>query len=120
LPVACHALGDRDAAAAAAAGCDVLAHTPVEPLAGTTIDAWRGKTVISTLMAFGGGDDAVDNLRRLHDAGVTVLYGTDLGNRRVAGVDDDELRLLGDAGLDDDEIRASMTTAPIAFWKLER
>jgi hypothetical protein len=119
LPVACHALSDADALAAAAAGCDVLAHTPVEPLGVATINAWRGRAVISTLAAFGGSDAAVDNLRTLREAGATVLYGTDLGNRRVAGVDDEELRLLGKAGLDDDAIRAAMTTAPAAFWKID-
>ncbi len=118
LPVACHALTDRDAAAAAAAGCDVLAHTPVEPLADTTVDAWRGRTVITTLAAFGGAPAAVDNLRRLRAAGVRVLYGTDLGNDRVTGIDPEELRLMAAAGMSDDEIRAAMTTTPRAFWKL--
>ena len=41
--------------------------------------------VVSTLAAFGGSPAAVDNLRRLHAAGATVLYGTDLGNTRDAG-----------------------------------
>jgi len=118
LPVACHALTDHDAAAAAAAGCDILAHTPVEPLTDATIAAWRGKTVITTLAAFGGGDAAVDNLRRLRAAGLRVLYGTDLGNDRTAGIDPEELRLMAKAGMSDEEIRAAMTTVPKAFWKL--
>lgn len=118
VKVAAHALSDRAAARAAAAGVDVLAHTPVEPLAPSTIEAWRGRAVISTLAAFGGAPAAVGNLRALRAAGVTVLYGTDLGNHRVAGPSPDELALLRQAGLDDAAIFDAMTTAPTAYWKL--
>jgi hypothetical protein len=45
-----------------------------------------------------------------------VLYGTDLGNRRVIGVDPEEVALLRAAGLDDAAIAAAMTTAPARFW----
>ncbi|MEZ4398435.1 MAG: hypothetical protein R3B06_00345 [Kofleriaceae bacterium] len=119
LPVLAHALTDADAAAAAAAGCDGLAHTPVERLADATVAAWRGRVVVSTLAAFGGRADAVDNLRRLRAAGAVVLYGTDLGNRRVAGVDPDELALLAAAGLDGPAVVDALTTAPARFWHLE-
>ncbi len=118
LPVAAHALDDAAARAAADAGWDLLAHTPVGPLTDATVAAWRGRAVISTLAAFGGGADAIANLRRLRAAGVTVLYGTDLGNARVAGVDGDELRLLAAAGLDGPAIVDAMTTAPAAYWHL--
>jgi imidazolonepropionase-like amidohydrolase len=111
-----HALSDAGALAAAHAGADLLAHTPVEPLADATIDAWRGRAVISTLAAFGGTDAAVKNLVRLRAAGVTVLYGTDLGNLRDAGPSADEVALLRKAGLDDTAITAAMTTTPLAFW----
>jgi imidazolonepropionase-like amidohydrolase len=83
--VVAHALSDAAARRAADAGVDVLGHTPVEPLAESTIQAWRGRTVISTLAAFGGTPAAVTNLRRLRDAGVTVLYGTDLGTCAMRG-----------------------------------
>lgn len=116
LKVAVHALSDASAAQAAAAGADVLAHTPVEHLSDATVAAWRGRTVISTLAAFGGTDTAVENLARLRAAGVTVLYGTDLGNTRDAGPSADEVALLRKAGLDDAAITAAMTTAPAAFW----
>jgi len=119
LKVAVHALSDASAALAATAGADVLAHTPVEHLADATVAAWRGRAVISTLAAFGGSDTAVDNLRRLRAGGVTVLYGTDLGNTRDAGPSADELALLRKAGLDDAAITAAMTTTPIAFWGLD-
>jgi Amidohydrolase family len=118
LRVAAHALDDEAAAAAAAAGCDLLAHTPVAPLADATVQAWAQGAVISTLAAFGGSPSTVDNLRRLRAAGTTVLYGTDLGNTRTAGVDGDELGLLAAAGLDGRAIVLAMTTAPARYWRL--
>jgi imidazolonepropionase-like amidohydrolase len=118
LRVAVHALSDASAALAAAAGVDLLAHTPVEPLADTTVAAWSKGAVVSTLAAFGGGPAAIDNLRRLRAAGTTVLYGTDLGNTRDAGPSADEVALLRDAGLDDAAITAAMTTVPLAYWQL--
>lgn len=116
LKVAAHALLDRQARAAADAGVDVLAHTPVEPLREATIAAWSGRAVISTLAAFGGGRDAVENLRKLRAAGATVLYGTDLGNTRSPGIDAEELGLLVEAGLDGQAIVAAMTAAPRDYW----
>ncbi len=118
LIVAAHALSNASAAVAAAAGVDVLAHTPVERLADATVAAWKGRAVISTLAAFGGSAAAIDNLERLRAAGATILYGTDLGNLRVDGPSGDELDLLREAGLDDAAIAAAMTTTPIAFWQL--
>lgn len=118
LKVAVHALSNEAAARAAAAGADILAHTPIEPLADATVEAWRGRVVISTLAAFGGSPAAVSNLRRLRAAGVTVLYGTDLGNLQIDGPSEQEVKLLRDVGLDDAAITAAMTTAPIAYWGL--
>lgn len=118
MKVAVHALSNASAARAAAADADILAHTPVEPLSDDTIQRWRGKAVISTLAAFGGSDAAIENLRRLRAGGVTVLYGTDLGNLRDAGPSAAELQLLARAGLDDAAIVDSMTTAPAKFWGL--
>jgi imidazolonepropionase-like amidohydrolase len=118
LRVAVHALTDASAALAARAGVDLLAHTPVEPLSDATVAAWSAGAVVSTLAAFGGGPAAIDNLRRLRAAGATVLYGTDLGNTRDPGPSPDEIALLREAGLDDAAITASMTTVPLAYWKL--
>jgi imidazolonepropionase-like amidohydrolase len=117
--VCVHALSDASVRLAAEAGADVLAHTPVEPLTPETIEAWAsvpGRAVISTLAAFGGSPTAVANLRALRAAGVTVLYGTDLGNLRDAGPSRSELALLAEAGLSDADITAAMTTAPAAYW----
>jgi imidazolonepropionase-like amidohydrolase len=76
--------------------------------------------IVSTLDILSFGRDtpelrtAVDNLRRFHDAGGTVIYGTDLGNGPIpAGIHLRELRLLLDAGLMHDEILRSLTRAPI-------
>lgn len=120
MKVAVHALGDAEVLAAGKAGADVLAHTPVAPLSDAAVEAWRGqgRAVVSTLAAFGGSETTVDNLRRLRAAGVVVLYGTDLGNTTVAGVNLDELRLLGAAGLDGPAVVAAMTTAPAAYWNV--
>lgn len=117
LRVAVHALTDDAARRGATAGADVLAHTPVEPLASDTVTAWRGRAVISTLAAF-GAPVAADNLKQLRAHGLTVLYGTDLGNLRVDGPSEQEMTGLRLAGLDDAAITAAMTTAPIDYWKL--
>jgi len=117
LRVAVHALSADAAKRGAAAGADLLAHTPAEPLDAATIEAWRGRAVISTLAAF-GAPAAVENLKKLRAAGVIVLYGTDLGNLRAEGPAPEEVALLRKAGLDDAAIVDAMTTAPVAYWKL--
>lgn len=118
--VAVHALTDEAAARAAALSADVLAHTPVEPLSPSTVEAWAGRAVISTLEAFGGSAAAIDNLRRLREAGATVLYGTDMGNARTAGISATEIALLKRAGLDDAAILEAATVAPATFFGLDR
>jgi len=119
LDVVAHALSDTSARRAADAGVDVLAHTPVERLSDETVRAWGDRAVISTLGAFGGGGDAVENLRRLRAGGAAVLYGTDLGNSRDASIDARELRLLEAAGLDGEAILAAGTAAPARRWSLD-
>jgi len=118
LKVASHALGDHEAAIAARVGVDVLAHTPVEPLADATVAAWSGRACISTLTAFGGARSTRDNLRRLRAAGVTVLYGTDLGNTHEAGISGDEIDLMVAAGLDGAAVIDAVSAAPAAYWGL--
>ena len=115
LNAAAHALGIKLVRRALDAGCDVLAHTPVEPLPEdlvTEIGA-RRLWVVSTLKAFGGSATAVENLRHLRAAGARVVYGTDLGNAGTApGVDAGELALLSAAGLSAPEILQAATAAP--------
>ncbi len=116
LKVVSHALADSEVRVAAAVGVDVLAHTPVEAL--TDPAAWRGRAVISTLAAFGGASETIENLRQLRAAGAVVVYGTDLGNTRDAGISRDEIDLLLAAGLDGQAIVDAGTRAPAALWGL--
>ncbi|MBL0214763.1 MAG: hypothetical protein IPQ07_12860 [Myxococcales bacterium] len=118
LKVAVHALSEAAAKLGGGAGADVLAHTPVEPLSDETIALWAHRAVISTLAAFGGSDAAIENLRKLRAAGVTVLYGTDLGNLRDAGPSADELALLARAGMSAAEIADAMTVVPLRYWEI--
>ncbi|MBN8615280.1 MAG: amidohydrolase family protein [Deltaproteobacteria bacterium] len=114
-----HALTDRGALRAARLGADVLAHAPVETLTDETVEAWRGRAVIATLGAF-GRSSAIDNLVRLRDAEVSVLYGTDLGNARTTGIDADEIALLARAGLDAAAIVRTATETPRRVLGLPR
>lgn len=116
LTVVSHALSDDQARRAAAAGVDVLAHTPTEALSVKTVQAWSGRTVISTLRAFGGSPTTLANLTALRAAGVTVLYGTDFGNTTTPGIDGGELMLLQAAGLTPQEIVTAGTSAPASRW----
>lgn len=116
VKVVSHALSDDEAAIAAGAGIDALAHTPTETLTHATVELWSGRAVISTLAAFGGADSTVANLAALHAAGAMVLYGTDFGNRREVGVDPDEVALLASAGLTPAQILAAATSAPAAYF----
>tara|TARA_Y100000588_G_scaffold90823_1_gene97874 strand:- start:1368 stop:2468 length:1101 start_codon:yes stop_codon:yes gene_type:complete len=116
MRVASHALNDFDALRAAAAGVDVLAHTPVERLSDQTIKAWSGRALISTLAAFPDSTEAVGNVRRLREAGTTVLYGTDMGYTSFPGINPQELELLQKAGLDNAAIIEAGTTVPAEYW----
>ena len=116
LKVAAHALDDAGALMAGAAGVDVLAHTPTERLSAETLSAWADRAVITSLAAFGGGEDTGSNLSALRSAGATVLYGTDFGNTRTAGIQATELRRMQDAGMDGAAILAAGTGAAASFW----
>jgi len=112
LQVGTHAMSDADVARAGRLGIDILVHTPTEPLSAQTVSLWSGRAVISTLDAFGSSPAAIDNLRRLREAGTTVIYGTDFGNSRTPGIQLAELEALGAAGLDGAAILAAGTTIP--------
>ncbi len=116
--VVSHALGDAEAAIAAGVGVDALAHTPVETLDSRTVEAWTNGAIITTLNAFGGRSSTLDNLRRLHQAGATLLYGTDFGNTTTPGIDLQEILYLQDAGLSGAEILAAGTSTPATYWGL--
>lgn len=115
MRVVSHALGNASALAAAKGGADVLAHTPVEALSEETLEAWKGKALISTLSAF-GGPTAENNLKQLRARGVKVLYGTDFGNTSALGPSASEIAGLTAAGMDGAAIVASLTSEPASFW----
>ncbi|MFT5681017.1 MAG: imidazolonepropionase-like amidohydrolase [Myxococcota bacterium] len=118
LKVASHAMSDDDVALAVSVGVDVLAHTPTGSLSDATVASLSDRAVIPTLAAFGGSTTAVDNLRRLHEAGTTVLYGTDFGNITTAGIISGELMLMAEAGMSGAEILAAGTSVPADWWGL--
>jgi imidazolonepropionase-like amidohydrolase len=122
LPVTAHAQGAGQVERALGAGVDELAHAPwTQRLADDVVARCAAQLrIVSTLDVLSYGRDtpelrtAVDNLRRFHDAGGSVIYGTDLGNGPIpAGIDLRELRLLLDAGLTHDEIVRALARAPI-------
>ena len=119
LRVAAHAVTDSAAMRAAQAGADILAHTPTVALADATVKAWSDRALISTLAVFRNVPAAVDNLRRLRQAGTTILYGTDLGYAEIPAINLEELEQLREAGLDSDAILASATRAPAEYWGFE-
>jgi imidazolonepropionase-like amidohydrolase len=104
------------------AGVRELAHTPwTDTLSDAVIQTLAKRTrVVSTLdiQSFGGDTPevrtAIANLRRFHEAGGVVLYGTDLGNGPVPpGIDVREVLLLREAGLQDEAIVRSMSLGPL-------
>ncbi|WP_181397364.1 amidohydrolase [Cryobacterium arcticum] len=117
-PVSAHTEGAGQAAAAFAAGVDLLAHTPFsERLPDDLLAAMAGRLAwISTLDIHGWGRPtaafavASDNLRRFHAAGGRVLYGTDLGNGPLpVGLNRREIEALLDCGLSSDDVLAALT-----------
>ena len=122
LPATAHAQGAGQVERALGAGVDELAHTPWTHRLSDDVVARCAASlrIVSTLDILSFGRDtpeirtAVDNLRRFHDTGGTVIYGTDLGNGPIpSGIDLRERRLRLDAGLTHDEILRAMTRAPI-------
>lgn len=105
VPVIAHALRVDMVTRALDAGVDQLAHTPTELLPEALAEriAAQGVVVCSTIQTFfsdGIGVDVAKNAAGLVRAGVTLVYGTDLGNAgTAAGVDPRELDRLANAGL---------------------
>lgn len=122
MPVTAHAQGSGQVERALGAGFDELAHTPwthrmSDDVVTTAATRLR---IVSTLDICSFGRDtpqirtALDNLRRFHAAGGTVIYGTDLGNGAIPpGIHTRELQLLVEAGLEYEEVLESMVRAPL-------
>jgi imidazolonepropionase-like amidohydrolase len=122
LPVTAHAQGAGQVERALGAGIDELAHTPwTHRLSDDVVTTAAGRLrIVSTLDICSFGRDtaelrtALDNLRRFHRAGGTVIYGTDLGNGSIPpGIHTREARLLARAGLTNREVLSAMIRAPI-------
>ncbi len=122
IPVTVHAQGKGQVERALGAGVDELAHTPwTERLSDDAIQTCANRMrIVSTLDILSFGRDtpeirtALDNLRRFHAAGGTVIYGTDLGNGPVPpGIHTREVMLLAEAGLEYEEVLEAMIRAPI-------
>ena len=105
LAVTCHALTVAMVGRALDAGVDELCHTPPEPLTAELVEriALSRVPVVSTLQTFvhaGFGSAALANARLLVEAGVPLVYGTDLGNAGTRpGASADELERIAEAGL---------------------
>jgi imidazolonepropionase-like amidohydrolase len=119
LRVVAHAITDDAAMRAAKAGVDVLSHTPTVVLSEKTVEAWSKGALMSSLAVLKNAPAAVNNLRRLREAGTTILYGTDLGYSEIPGVNVEELKQLQKAGLDGDAILRSVTETPAKYWGFE-
>ena len=122
LPVVAHVEGAGQVERALGAGIRELAHTPwTERLSDAVVEMLAKRTrIVSTLdiQSFGGDTPevrtAVDNLRRFHEAGGMILYGTDLGNGPIPpGVDLREVLLLREAGLETETIIQAMARGPL-------
>ncbi|MFE7195088.1 amidohydrolase family protein [Microbacterium oxydans] len=106
LPVVAHAEGAGEAQRVVALGAARLAHAPFterldddEVVRQAASASW-----ISTLAIHDDPEraTAIDNVRRFHAAGGTVLYGTDLGNGPMpVDLNPHEVGALREAGVDD-------------------
>lgn len=115
LKVGAHALSDANAARAARLGADILVHAPNQTLSDATVELWKGRAVIPTTSAFGGADST----RQLAEAGATILYGTDFGNTRRAGISLAEIEGMVRAGLTPAQILEAGTSAPAAAFGMD-
>jgi imidazolonepropionase-like amidohydrolase len=100
LAVTAHALTEAMVLRALDGGVDELCHTPVEPLSARAVEriAASGVPVVSTIQTLGRG--AARNAKALHENGVRLVYGTDLGNGGTRpGFDERELDRLAETGL---------------------
>lgn len=116
LPVVVHAEGPGEAQRAARLGAARLAHAPFSERLDDAEIALQASSLawISTLSIHDGADraTAIDNVRRFHAAGGTVLYGTDMGNGPTpVDLNQSEIAALRAAGLDDDALLRAL--APV-------
>jgi imidazolonepropionase-like amidohydrolase len=99
--VAAHLSGPEGARLALDAGVDEWAHVPCDPISPELIAraAAAGVRVVSTLDTQSHCTGAAVNASQLVEAGIRLLYGTDLGHLDVPwGIDAQELQLMLHAG----------------------
>lgn len=120
LTVTAHTEGSGQTARALEAGVDQLAHAPwSERLADDLLDELARRVGIVSTVDIHGQDTpqrgvALDNLRRFHTRGGTVLYGTDLGNGPLPeGVNAAEITALHQAGMGAEDILRSLGGAGV-------
>lgn len=116
IPIVAHAEGPGEAQRVVRLGAGRLAHAPFsERLTDAEIIAQAASASwISTLAIHDGDayDIAVENVRRFHAAGGTVLYGTDMGNGPMpVGFNLREINALRDAGIDAIELLQALDPA---------
>lgn len=120
LSVVAHAEGPGEAQRAARLGAARLAHAPfTERLSDDEIAEQAASVAWISTLAIHDGDTratALDNVRRFHAAGGTVLYGTDMGNGPTpVGLNPSEIAALHAAGLDDTAVLRALAPAdPLA------
>lgn len=121
VPVTAHARGPGQVERALGAGVDELAHAPDAPLSEDVVGMCaKSLRIVTTLNQLATSDDsaqvraALDNVRRFHQAGGAVIYGTDLGvGEAPAGINVHEILLLHDAGLEGEELLKALVRAPL-------
>ncbi|MDF2508028.1 MAG: hypothetical protein K0Q52_1887 [Microbacterium sp.] len=114
LLVVAHAEGAGEAERVVGLGAARLAHAPfTERLRDSEVERQAARASwISTLAIHDGRERevAIDNIRRFHAAGGTVLYGTDLGNGPMpVELNPREIAALREAGLDDAALLRSLS-----------
>jgi imidazolonepropionase-like amidohydrolase len=105
------------------AGVDVLAHPPdsADGVDASVVRSWydRGMSLVPTLKMFGATvtkdprylEPIYAIVRRFHELGGSILFGTDVGYMADYSTED-EFRALAASGLDPGAILAALTTAP--------
>jgi imidazolonepropionase-like amidohydrolase len=119
-PVYAHAIGQAGALLAAHAGVRALAHTPVVDSSGAARLRASGVRVISTLATLtsgAAGPDVLASFRRLRQAGVPIVLGTDAGVL-PHGQNARELLALTKAGLPPLEALRAATVDAAALLEL--
>ena len=99
--VSVHLSGPQGARLALDGGVDEWAHVPCEPISADLVAraAAAGVRVVGTLDTQSHCTGAADNASRLVEAGIRLLYGTDLAHTDVPwGINAQELQLMLHAG----------------------